>query len=140
MDVGLRQRKTGIQEKRLEALFEFASDEVDSALRFLNDGSEGGDPGLPGVSLDQVAEPERVREPELLGLPHCAAELVALNDSTEVEERVGHGRGWDAEVRGGLVGGEVGPEEVDAGARAPSPWHLTSTQLLRRMPHAPTIA
>ena len=62
-----------------------------------------------GVSLDQVAEPEPVGQAELLGLPDGAAQLVALNDGTEVEERARDGRGRDAVVGGGLVGGEVGP-------------------------------
>jgi hypothetical protein len=47
-------------------------------------------------------------------LPDGAAELLALNDSTEVEQRAGHGRGRDAVVGGGLVGGEVGVVEVDS--------------------------
>ena len=56
-------------------------------------------PGLRGIALDEVAEPEAVREPELLGLPHRAAELVVLNDSTEVEQRARHGRDRDAVMR-----------------------------------------
>src|SRR3954453_2489133 len=82
-----------------------------------------GHPGLSGIALDEIAEPQAVGEPELLSLPQCAAELIALNDGTEVEERAGHRRRRDAVVRGRLVAGEVGPVEVDAGAWAPSPWH-----------------
>ena len=97
-DVGARERKTGIEEKGLEALFELLLDDVQAQLGLLNYSFEDWDAGLAWVSGDQVAHPQRIGEPKLLGLPHGASELVALNDSTEVEQRAGHGRGRDAEM------------------------------------------
>ena len=62
-------------------------------LCFFKDGSEDGDARLAGVAVDQRAvDSDAVGEPELLGLPDGAAQLVALNDGTEVEAACG--RSW----------------------------------------------
>ena len=119
-DVRVRARKTCIEEEGLEALLELASHDAQAALCFFNDGFEDGDSRLAGVAPYQRTDTERVGEPELLGLPHRAAHLVTLNDSTEVEERAGHGRDRDAVVSGDFVDGEVGPMSTYAGARSPA--------------------
>ena len=72
-DVRLGSWKTGFEEQGLEALFELASDHRQALLCFPNYSFEDRDAWLARVSGDQVADPERVGEPELLGLPECAA-------------------------------------------------------------------
>src|SRR3954447_26587562 len=104
-DAGVAERpgKSSGEEERLEVLFELAPDDVEAALCFLEDSSEDGDARLAGIALDQRTEAERIGEPELLGLPDRAAQLVALNDGTEIKERARHGRDRDAVMSGDLV-------------------------------------
>jgi hypothetical protein len=72
-DVGLRKRKAGADEKCQEALFELAFHDAQSAAYLFNDGFDGRDAGLAGITLDEIAEPERICEAELLGLPQRAS-------------------------------------------------------------------
>jgi hypothetical protein len=121
-DVGERFRKTGIEEG-LEALFELAPDYAQAELCFFKDSSEDGDPRLAWVALDQGLYPERIGQPELLGLPEGAAQLVSLNESTEVKMRARDGRDRYAVMDGDLVGGEVGVVELDARPRLSTARH-----------------
>ena len=92
-DVRVWDGNSGIDEEVLEALLQFASDAGQACLYFFDDGSEERDSRFARVPLDELAYPDRIPQPELLGLPERAAELSALNDSTEVEERARDGRG-----------------------------------------------
>jgi hypothetical protein len=119
-DVRLGHRKTGIDEEGLEALFELASDDPEALLHLFKEGSDVGDAGLARIALDEIAQPEAIGEPKLLGLPESAPELVALKDGTEVEKRPGHGGGRDSVMGGDLVVGQIGPVEADSLARSPA--------------------
>jgi len=118
-DVGHWAQKTGIKEEGLEALLEFAADDAEAALCLVDEHPRDRRDGFPRVALNEIAQPQRVSEPELLGLPQGATQLVALNDSTEVKERAGHGRDRDAEVSGGLVRRQVGIVKLNARPRLP---------------------
>jgi len=120
-NIRTRERDTGADEECLKELLEVTPYDVHAALRVFNDSSEGGASRLARIALEEVAEPQPIGEPQLLGLPHRAAELVALKDSTEVEQRARHRGGRDAVVGGDLVGGEVGVVDADALAGRPSP-------------------
>jgi hypothetical protein len=118
-DVGLGCREARVDEKGEEELLELATGDGQASLCFFNYGSNDWDAGLSGVALDEVAEPEAVGEPELLGLPHRAAELGVLDDRTDVQQRAWHGRDPDAVMNGDLVVREIGPVELDSFRAAP---------------------
>ena len=77
--------KTGSEEELLEALLQLASDDAEAALNLFNDGFEERHARFPRITLDEPSHPDGVPQAELLGLPKRAAQLVALNDGTEVE-------------------------------------------------------
>src|SRR5215203_2288747 len=133
--IGPRKRKTGPDEKVLEALLELAADDSGADAGLCEQGSDGFQPWPAWVAIREVLQRERIGKSEMLGFTKRAAELAASNCSTEVEQCSWNGRGRDCPVRRALVGWQLGPMYLDSRPPTQPAWH--GHLHLRAAPHAP---